>query len=454
MAKHFHVIGICGTFMGNLALLARELGYRVTGSDLNAYPPMSDMLHEQQINIASGYHPDNLKDRPDVVVVGNTISRSNPEVDAMLDLGIDYTSGPQWLYETVLRKRKVIAVAGTHGKTTTSSMITWILDYAGYHPGYLIGGVLRNLDAAARIGEGEWFVVEGDEYDTAYFDKRSKFIHYRPQVATLLNLEFDHADIFDSIHDIERQFEYFIRTLPSSGQIISNFDDPRLQATITNSAVTPSTRFSVSGNRNADWYADSQTDDYSELKLHSKVHGTVPLSWKVPGQHNTSNALAAVATACHIGIDLDTAVQALAQFKPVRRRLEEVGKVNGVRIFDDFAHHPTAIHASIDAISKYTRPKRLFAVFEPRSNTMRMGIHGDKLFEAFEHADQVYMYRAPNVAWDMGDRAGSNFHVHDSVQSLLDALIGELSSSDTVLIMSNGGFENIQSRLVEGLQNR
>ncbi len=454
MMKHLHIVGICGTFMGNLALLARELGYQVTGSDLNAYPPMSNMLEEQNIEVAMGYHPDNLKHNPDLVIVGNTISRSNPEVDAMLDLGIKYISGPQWLYENVLHSRKVVAVAGTHGKTTTTSMIAWILEYAGYKPGYLIGGISKNFNVAAQVGEGEWFVVEGDEYDTAYFDKRSKFIHYRPKLVALLNLEYDHADIFDSIDDIERQFEFFIRTLPSSGRIIANFDEERLQKTITRSSVTPVITFSVSGNRDADWYADSQTDDYLKLKMHSRVHGTVQLNWDVPGQHNTANALAAVATACHTGVNVEVAVEALQSFKPVRRRLEFLADINNIRIFDDFAHHPTAIRASIDAVSKFTRPDRLVAVFEPRSNTMRMGVHGDKLIQAFAQANRIYMYRAPNVEWEVGSSAGDNFIVHDSVKSLLDALLLELSSGDVVIIMSNGGFDNLQSRLVDRLQEK
>ncbi len=451
MSQHLHIIGICGTFMGNLALLATELGYRVTGSDLNSYPPMSDMLQAQDIKIAAGYHPDNLKTKPDMVAVGNTISRSNPEVNAMLDLGIDYTSGPQWLYENILKHRSVITVAGTHGKTTTSSMIASILTQAGYDPGYLIGGVLRD-SSAARIGGGEWFVVEGDEYDTAYFDKRSKFIHYRPNIAVLLNLEYDHADIFESIEAIEKQFEYLVRTLPSTGQIISNFEDPRLQDVITRSSFTPSTRFSVSGSRDADWYAESSAEDYSKLTFHSHVHGSLPFQWQVPGQHNAANALAAVAAACHIGIKFEAAIKALEKFTPVKRRLEEYKTRRGSRLFDDFAHHPTAIRASIDAIAKHTKPSRVFAVFEPRSNTMRMGIHGKKLIEAFEQADFVYMYRAPNVIWNESERADDNFFVFDSVSGLLDALIEQVTASDSILIMSNGGFENLRSRLIAALQ--
>ena len=436
--------------MGNLALLARELGYQVTGSDLNAYPPMSEMLSKQNIKVATGYHPDNLKSNPDVVVVGNTISRSNPEVDMMLNLGIEYTSGPQWLYENILRKKKVIVVAGTHGKTTTTSMIAWILKFAGYDPGYLIGGVSQNFDAAAKIGEGDWFVVEGDEYDTAYFDKRSKFVHYRPYQAVLLNLEFDHADIFNSIEEIQQQFANFIQTLPSSGCIVANLDEEHLQHTVGVSAVSPLIQFSISGNRDADWYADSQTDDYRDLMIHSRLHGTVALHWNIPGRHNAANALAAIATTCGIGIDVVVAVNALKEFKPVKRRLEFLADVNGVQIFDDFAHHPTAIRSSIEAISKSASPKRLIAVFEPRSNTMRMGIHGDNLFRAFDIADKVFMYRPPNVNWEISDSV-KNFTVHSSVNALLDALVLEAKSGDAVLFMSNGGFDNIQKRLVAAL---
>lgn len=452
--KHLHIIGICGTFMGNLALLARDLGYHVTGSDLNSYPPMSDMLVQQDIEVFTRYHPENLQHKPDIVLVGNTISRSNPEVDAMLDLGVYYTSGPQWLYENVLLDRKVIAVAGTHGKTTTSSMVAWILECANYSPGYLIGGIAQNFSDAARIGDGEWFVVESDEYDTAYFDKRSKFVHYRPRIATLLNLEFDHADIFDSIQDIERQFDYFIRTLPSSGRIIVNSDDTRVQEAVNRSSMTPLVTFSISGEREADWYVDSQSEDYHHSRIHSSVHGSVVLDWKIPGRHNAANALAAVATACEVGVDVKTAVEALCQFKPVKRRLELLSIVDGITIFDDFAHHPTAIRTSIDAVSKLGNPNRVIAVFEPRSNTMRMGIHGRALVDAFEIADQVYMYRAPNVVWNDSDCDREHFYIHSSVTSLLEALESELVSGDSVLIMSNGGFDNLQNKLIERLQNR
>ncbi len=451
---HLHFIGICGTFMGNLALLARDLGYRVTGSDLNSYPPMSEMLADQNIEVAMGYHPNNLEQRPDLVLVGNTISRSNPEVDAMLDMGLRYNSGPQWIYENILCNRKVIAVAGTHGKTTTTSMVAWILEYASLEPGYLVGGIAQNFSDAARIGKGDWFVIESDEYDTAYFDKRSKFIHYRPKIATLLNLEFDHADIFDSIQDIERQFEFFIRTFPSSGRIIVNCDDQRLQDVVNRSAVTPLVSFSISGNREADWYVDSQSDDYHHSRIHSKVHGSIDLNWEIPGRHNTANALAAIATACEIGVDVETAIEGLRRFKPVKRRLELLEEVNGIKIYDDFAHHPTAIRTSVDAVSKIDNPSRVIAIFEPRSNTMRMGIHGRTLVDAFELADQVYMYRAPNVVWNESDVDRENFFTFDSVSTLLTAVSQELVSGDSVLIMSNGGFDNLQSRLIEQLHNQ
>lgn len=437
--------------MGNLALLARELGLRVTGSDLNSYPPMSTMLEEQKIEVSNRYHPDNLNDSPDLIVVGNTISRSNPEIDAVMDSRIPYTSGPQWLFEHVLCNRKVVTVAGTHGKTTTTSMIAWILDYAGLEPGYLIGGVAQNFSMPARIGKGEWFVVEGDEYDTAYFDKRSKFIHYRPQVATLLNLEFDHADIFDSIEDIEQQFRYFIRTLPSSGRIVVNFDDPRFREMYEIGAWTPVDTFSATGDRNADWYIDSQSEDHSSYDIHSRVHGTASLNWKLPGMHNTANAVAAVAAATHMGVELDTAVDALQKFKPVKRRLEFLADIENIRIYDDFAHHPTEIGASLEAISKLERPKRLIAVFEPRSNTMRMGVHGKKLFDAFELADKVYMYRAPNIEWEPEHDAELSLSAFDSIDPLLDSLTNELDSGDCVVIMSNGGFNNLQNRLVDNL---
>lgn len=449
--KHLHIIGICGTFMGNLALLARDLGFHVTGSDLNAYPPMSDLLRECGIEFFEGYRAENLSSNPDVVLVGNTISRTNPEVDAMLNAGVEYSSGPQWLYENLLHKRKVITVAGTHGKSTTSSMVAWILDFAGLEPGYLIGGVPQNFAHSSRIGESEWFVVEGDEYDTAYFDKRSKFIHYRPVIATCLNLEFDHADIFDSIEDVERQFQYFIRTLPSSGRMIANFDDERLRDIARLSPWASVDSFSFTGHRNADWYLDSQTEDYKRFQIHSRTHGNAEVSWNIPGQHNAMNALAAVATASFAGVSMGTAVEALQKFKAVKRRLEFLGEFNGVKIYDDFAHHPTAIRASVDAVSKAERPKRMVAVFEPRSNTMRMGKHGDKLAEAFRLADEVHMYRAPNVKWELGGPEDDRFRNYSSIESLLNALTAELSSGDCVLIMSNGGFNDLQNRLADRL---
>ncbi len=448
--KHIHIIGVCGTFMGNLALIARELGHKVTGSDLNAYPPMSEVLGNQDITCFEGYRAENLDQNPDLVLVGNTIGRLNPEVDAMLDKRINYTSGPQWLYENLLVDRKVVTVAGTHGKTTTSSMIAWILNYAKIDCGFLIGGVPQNFQTSSRIGSGEWFVVEGDEYDTAYFDKRSKFIHYRPYIATCLNLQFDHADIFNSIEDIEQQFKYFLRILPSSGYLIANWDDPRIVEVSNSSPWANIVSFSVVGNRYADWYIDSQTDDYLEFRIHSSVHGNGSLKWKVPGRHNAANALAALATTTSAGVELKIALEALQSFKPVKRRLEFLGEFASIRVYDDFAHHPTAIRASIDAISKAERPKRLVAVFEPRSNTMRMGVHGQSLIDAFEAADLTYMYRAPNVEWSP-NTSNKTFHTHESVETLLEALLNELRSGDCVLIMSNGGFNNLHSRLTRGL---
>ncbi len=453
MKKHLHVIGICGTFMGNLALMARELGYHVTGSDLNPYPPMSDMLANEGVEVYTRYHSDNLVSKPDIVAVGNTISRSNPEVDAMLDQGLFYTSGPQWLFENVLLGRQVVVVAGTHGKTTTTSMIAWILEYAGLNPGYLIGGVAQNLSFASRVGEGEWFVIEGDEYDTAYFDKRSKFIHYRPRYTTLLNLEFDHADIFSSIEDIERQFEYFIRTLPSSGRIIANHDEGRLQETIRRSAVAPIIQFSESGNRDADWYVDSQSEDYLVAKIHSREYGSFELDWEIPGRHNTANALAAIATTSHIGVNIEIALEALRQFKPVKRRLELLAEIKNIRVYDDFAHHPTAIQSSIEAVRKLKPDSRLIAVFEPRSNTMRMGVHGDRLFQAFRQAEMTMMYRSPSVEWETGDAGGLLFFDEfDSIAALLKNLVDYVHPGDTILFMSNGGFDNLQGQLIEKLR--
>ncbi len=451
--KRLHVIGICGTFMGNLALLARELGHQITGSDFNSYPPMSDMLREQGIDCINGYRAENLDANPDLVLIGNTISRTNPEIDAVLNRGLKYNSGPQWLYENILHRKKVVAVAGTHGKSTTSSMIAWIMQYAGRKPGYLIGGVPQNFNDSARIGDGEWFVVEGDEYDTAYFDKRSKFIHYRPLLATCLNLEFDHADIFDSIKDIERQFQYFVRTLPSKGRIIANLDDERIRKIVELSPWVKAVNFSISGQADAEWRVTNPSDDYKEFEILSKEHAPQKMTWQIPGRHNAENALAAIATAVCAKIDPATAIEALQSFIPVRRRLEFLGNIDSIRIYDDFAHHPTAIRSTLRAIKSSECPNRLIAVFEPRSNTMRMGFHGDKLTEAFNDADRIYMYRGPGVQWEP-DCANERFAVFDSTQSIVDSLVTELASGDCVLFMSNGGFENIQARLKNHLANR
>lgn len=440
--------------MGNLALLARELGFHVTGSDSNAYPPMRDLLRDQNIPCATHYSGDNLSPVPDTVLVGNTISRTNPEVEALLNLGIHYTSGAQWLCENVLINKKVICVAGTHGKSTTSSMISWILEYAGLNPGYLVGGVPQNFQISSRIGTGEWFVVEGDEYDTAFFDKRSKFVHYRPLVALLLNLEFDHADIFDSIEEIETQFQYFLRTVPSSGHLIVNSESERLMDITSRISWTPVNTFSAAGNRNSDFYISENTEDYQRFKISSLSHGSRNIEWNVPGQHNAANALAAISGALCVGVEFDKAVEAIQNYIPVKRRLELLSDAQNIRIYDDFAHHPTAMKSSLDAVSKSDHPSRLIAVFEPRSNTMRMGIHGDAaLFDALEMADLIYMYRAPNVHWNpQSDRKG--FFIYESVDILLDDLVGELSAGDSVIIMSNGDFNELHHRLIREIESR
>ena len=450
---HIHILGICGTFMGSLALLAKELGHRVTGSDANVYPPMSTQLQEQGIELLQGYHPEHLQPAPDLVVVGNALSRGNPAVEYMLDVGLPYVSGPQWLAEHVLQGRWVLAVAGTHGKTTTSSMLAWILEYAGMQPGFLIGGVPQNFGVSARLGNTDFFVVEADEYDSAFFDKRSKCVHYRPRTTILNNLEFDHADIFPDLAAIELQFHHLLRTVPSNGLVIYPAQEEALQRVIAKGCWTPLQTTGADGQ----WQARLIKDDGSEFAvlLDGVEQGVV--RWALTGLHNVANALAALAAARHVGVTTEHGAQALAEFQSVKRRMQKLAQVRGVTVYDDFAHHPTAIASTLDGLRKQVGKQQIIAVIEPRSNSMKLGAHREGLAPSTVDADQVFWYAPDNLGWDLAATV-ANATVATQVCNSLEAIIAgvlALAQPDTqVVIMSNGGFGGIHTQLIEALEAR
>src|SRR6267378_695223 len=416
---HIHILGIGGTFMGGVAAIAKAAGYRVTGADLNVYPPMSTQLQELGIDFIQGYGAEQLDLRPDIVVVGNALSRGSPVIEAMLDRGMAYTSGPQWLAEQVLREKHVIAVAGTHGKTTTTAMLTWILEEAGLAPGFLVGGVPSNFDSTARLGKGPFFVIEADEYDTAFFDKRAKFVHYRPRTAILNNLEFDHADIYPDIAAIRRQFNQLLRTVPAAGRIIVNGEDAELAATLKMGCWTPCETFAVArasgaaktsdaaaisgeGGADAEWSAliapGSAAGRFAVLCRGKRV---AEVSWPLLGEHNVMNALAAIAAARHVGVSPELAARALSAFRGVKRRMEIRGVVDGVTVYDDFAHHPTAIATTLSGLRARVAGARIVAVLEPRSNTMKLGVHREELAPALALADRGWFLNSPDLGWDL-----------------------------------------------------
>ncbi len=456
---HIHILGICGTFMGSLALLARDLGHKVTGSDTGIYPPMSTQLELAGVEIWEGYKAKHLDPAPDLVVVGNACKRGMEAVEYMLDKGLPYTSGPQFLYETVLKDRHVLAVAGTHGKTTTTTMLAWILQYAGLDTGFLIGGVplvtsdddrLNKAFAhSSHLGE-KYFVIEADEYDSAFFDKRSKFVHYRPRTAILNNLEYDHADIFADLKAIQTQFHHMIRMIPSNGQIIMPADTQSLEETLDMGVWSPVWRTAVGDNTTAsDWTAQLISDDGANFAIsHQGDIGQV--SWGMSGVHNVNNALVAVAAAYSVGVSVATACEALSNFAGIKRRMELIGDVRGVLVYDDFAHHPTAITTTLDGAKKRLAGRRIWAVIEPRSNTMKLGSHRDSLAPSASLADQVIWYEPSSLTWGLKDAIGNtpNQCVLGSVEAILEHLKTHAQAGDAVVIMSNGGFEGIHQRLI------
>ncbi|MGC3981638.1 MAG: UDP-N-acetylmuramate:L-alanyl-gamma-D-glutamyl-meso-diaminopimelate ligase [Steroidobacteraceae bacterium] len=451
---HIHILGICGTFMGGIAALARAAGHRVTGSDQNVYPPMSDQLQALGIELIQGYDPEQLKLNPDVVVVGNVMSRGNPLVEALLNSGLPYTSGPEWLSRYVLAGRHVLAVAGTHGKTTTTSMLTWILEHSGRKPGFLVGGVPANFNVTARLGEGSCFVVEADEYDTAFFDKRAKFVHYRPRTAILNNLEHDHADIYPDVAAIQKQFHLLLRMVPGNGRLVVNGAESNLQQVIEMGCWTPVVKFSAEA-RYGEWYADMQgVGDGSHfiVKQGDKAWGEV--RWNMLGRHNVENALASIIAAEHAGVSVAESIAALNAFGGVKRRMEVRGVVNGITVYDDFAHHPTAITTTMEGLRRKVGKARIIAVLEPRSNTMKLGTHREPLKQSLQGAEQIWLYQGPDVKWDVSSLAqelGSHARVHKDIEQMVNDLAAEAKSGDHILIMSNGGFGGIHGKLLKRL---
>ncbi|WP_417691209.1 UDP-N-acetylmuramate:L-alanyl-gamma-D-glutamyl-meso-diaminopimelate ligase [Pseudidiomarina sp.] len=441
---HIHILGICGTFMGGIAALAKALGHHVTGSDAHVYPPMSDQLAALGIDVYQGYDASQLNPRPDLVIIGNVLSRGNEAVEAVLNQRIPYRSGAQWLHDELLQEKWVLAVAGTHGKTTTSSMLAWILAYAGYQPGFLVGGVLANFGCSAQLGNSDFFVIEADEYDTAFFDKRSKFVHYQPSTLILNNLEYDHADIFPDLAAIQTQFHHLVRIIPGHGQIIYPAQDDNLQAVLDKGC------WSELKTLGGDWQFKLLSDDATQFEVR---HGSesVVVEWQVVGAHNAANGVMAIAAAHHVGVPLDVAAAALGEFKNTKRRLELLGEPNKVAVYDDFAHHPTAIKLTLDALRAKVGKERIVAVLEPRSNTMKRGVHAAELAPALASADACYLLQPEGIEWQLSDYV-SNADISHSVDELLAKLQRTLAPHEHVLIMSNGGFGGLHQRLLAALK--
>lgn len=442
---HIHILGICGTFMGGIAALAKAMGHHVTGSDAAVYPPMSDQLAALGIEVVQGYDPTQLEPVPDLVIIGNVLSRGNPAVEAVLNRRIPYRSGAQWLHDALLQDKWVLAVAGTHGKTTTASMLTWILQYADYQPGFLVGGVLSNFGCSAQLGNSDFFVIEADEYDTAFFDKRSKFVHYQPSTLVLNNLEFDHADIFADLAAIQKQFHHLLRIVPGNGQVIYPAHDSNLQEVIAQGCWSEIRTLGEQG----DWQYQLTTADASSFSVQHDGY-VAEVTWELVGEHNAANATMAMAAAYHVGVPLAVAAEALQQFKNTKRRLELLGTPRGISIYDDFAHHPTAIATTLAGLRAKVGPERIIAVLEPRSNTMKRGIHADQLEAALGAADRVMLLQPEGLQWQLADFV-PNATITHSVDELLAVLLRSLEPGDHVLLMSNGGFGGLHQKLLAAL---
>jgi UDP-N-acetylmuramate: L-alanyl-gamma-D-glutamyl-meso-diaminopimelate ligase len=450
---HIHILGICGTFMGGIAQLASALGHKVTGSDANVYPPMSTQLEQAGIVLTEGWDPAQLEPEPDMVVIGNALSRGNPAVEAVLDRGLRYTSGPQWLAEHVLHGRWVLGVAGTHGKTTTASMLAWILEHAGLQPGFLIGGVPKNFGVSARNGGGSFFVVEADEYDTAFFDKRSKFVHYRPRTLVMNNLEYDHADIFEDLEAIQRQFHHLVRTVPSNGLIVMPLNEGNLHEVLDMGCWTEVEYLDPF--IEASWHAVPHATDNSvfDVVCDGEIVGRV--DWPHSGRHNLANALAALAAARHAGVPAAEGVAALNAFEGVKRRMELRGEVGDIRVYDDFAHHPTAIGSTLAGLRARVGEGRILAVLEPRSNTMRLGVHARELPTALDIADQVFLFDDGNLGWQPSrvlSSVSAKLGLFGDIGDLVATLVTVARPGDTIVVMSNGGFGGIHQKLLDALK--
>lgn len=455
---HIHILGICGTFMGGLAVLAKEAGHKVTGCDANVYPPMSTQLQAQGIELIEGFDPKQIALQPDLFVIGNVVSRGNPLMEEILNRGLPYMSGPQWIGEHILRNRWVLSVAGTHGKTTTASMLAWILEDAGYHPGFLIGGVPMNFGISARLSgqasDSAFFVIEADEYDTAFFDKRSKFVHYRTKTAILNNLEYDHADIFPDLNAIETQFHHLVRTVPGVGCLILNDREESLRRVISRGCWSGQEWFGVEGNQG--WALTEHVDGSFTVRFNGETQGTV--NWTLSGEHNRLNALAAIAAARHVGVAPALAIAALSKFENVRRRMEVRGIVNNITVYDDFAHHPTAIATTVAGLRKKVGDARILAVLEPRSNTMKLGTMKDALPDSLTNADLVFGYGAQTgkdaLGWNLSEALaplGPKAAAFDQLDGLVQAITQVAQAGDHILVMSNGGFGGVHQKLLDAL---
>jgi UDP-N-acetylmuramate: L-alanyl-gamma-D-glutamyl-meso-diaminopimelate ligase len=444
---HIHILGICGTFMGGIAVIAKQAGHRVSGCDANVYPPMSTQLQAQGIALIEGWDPKQLDLKPDLFVIGNVVSRGNALVEAILGRNLPYVSGPQWLHENVLRDKWVLAVAGTHGKTTTSAMLAWVLEHAGLTPGFLIGGVPVDFEVSARATDSPFFVIEADEYDTAFFDKRSKFVHYRARTAILNNLEYDHADIFPDLAAIETQFHHLVRIIPGNGLIVADGREEGLRRVLARGCWTPVEYLGVEEG----WNAVPAADGSFEVRLRGQRQGVV--RWELLGAHNRSNALAALAAARHAGVPVSVGIEGLGHFRNVKRRLEVCGTVNGVTVYDDFAHHPTAIETTIAGLRARIGERRILAVLEPRSATMKMGVMKDSLAPSLRGADLVFCY-TNGIGWDAAGALrtlGAKVACHDDLNRLVQAIVARARADDHVLVMSNGGFGGIHAKLLQAL---
>ncbi|MHA3093208.1 UDP-N-acetylmuramate:L-alanyl-gamma-D-glutamyl-meso-diaminopimelate ligase [Acinetobacter brisouii] len=452
---HLHILGICGTFMGSLALLARDLGHTVTGSDQNVYPPMSTQLENAGITLMQGYDRSHLQPHPDLVIVGNAMKRGIDAVEYMLNAGLPYISGPQFLADHVLQGKHVLGVAGTHGKTTTTTMLAWVLDQAGLNPGFLIGGVPLGFSQSARLGGGKYFCVEADEYDSAFFDKRSKFVHYHPKTAILNNLEFDHADIFDDLAAIQKQFHHLVRTIPSEGRIIAPITETNIDTVLEMGCWTPVVRTSLAANEQAELSAELISADGSHFKVLQHGELKAEVQWNMTGQHSVANALATIAAAEHVGVSIEQACAALSCFGGVKRRMELLDTVHGIEVYDDFAHHPTAIETTLDGARKRLGERKLWAIIEPRSNTMRMGSHKDQLAQSARLADAVIWYQPEGLDWDLQpvvDAAPNHAVVARSLEQIMTMICEQAGEGDAVVIMSNGGFGGLHQKLIAALK--